>query len=136
MPHCQFTAHPLNNRVEITAAGEVRNEFSIFLFHCRPVGTVHTRIVEVIAVDLPCFVKNIGPFGDRINFHLDVSSIEYSFSCFRFFSGGANAPRIAFCVQHFFSISRKIIAIQFYHIAVHALLHVVFVKHARAIVGI
>src|SRR5262249_49704378 len=75
----QFAEHPADDAVEIAAGAQVRQKRSVLLADGGPVGAVHGRIVEVIAVDAPGFVENLRPFGARLDTNFDGLDIEPAF---------------------------------------------------------
>ena len=53
--------------VQVGARREVRQERRVLLPHRRPVGAVHVRVVEVVAVDPPGLVEDLRPLGARVD---------------------------------------------------------------------
>ncbi len=64
--------HPHHYAIEIAAHGQFREEHGVLGAHGVPVGAVHVRVVEVIAVDAPGFVENLPPLGARIDLDLQL----------------------------------------------------------------
>ena len=54
----------------------VRQEGLVLLLHGRPVGAVHVRVVEEVAVDPPGLVEDLLPLGPRIDAHFDRVEVE------------------------------------------------------------
>src|SRR5690606_16245022 len=71
----KLTEHPLHHPVKITSGSNVGKEGFVFFFHCFPIDPVHARVVEVIPVYPPGFIKNISPFFTGINFNFYFTCI-------------------------------------------------------------
>jgi len=136
MTHSQLTAHPLYQAVEIAAACQVGQEYGIPGFQGIPVGSVHTRVVEIVAVYAPGFVKDLSPFCCGVNLHLDILDIQLAFAGLGLLTGRGNATGSLMVIQHFGAIGRKDKIAHFHHFAVLTFLQVVFMQHGSAGIGI
>ena len=67
----QFAAHPLNHAIQIAASRNVRQERRILLLHRIPIGAVHVRRVEVVAIDPPGLIEYLGPLDPRVDADFD-----------------------------------------------------------------
>ena len=61
---------------EIVAIGDVRQKLGVLVALLRPVHAVHGRLVEIVAFLPPDLIKNLPPFGGRVNFHFHFGKVE------------------------------------------------------------
>ena len=74
VPDGQLAQHPADHAEEIVARREVGQERLVFPAHRRPVGAVEAGVVEVVAVDAPDLVEDLGPLGARVD--LDLHGVD------------------------------------------------------------
>ena len=67
----ELAEHHPDHAVQVVPRGQVRKELFILVPDGIPVGTVHVRRVEVVAVDPPGFAEDLGPFGAGLDPHRD-----------------------------------------------------------------
>ena len=75
--HREFAAHPLNDPVQIAASRDMGQEAFVFPAHRVPVGTVHVRSVEVVAVDAPGLMEYLVPLCAGIDANLDALEVQF-----------------------------------------------------------
>src|SRR5262245_23884138 len=62
-------AHVVEQVVEIGAVIYVRQQLAVHLLHFWPIGAVHVRHVEIIALVAPSFIEDLFEFLFRIEVH-------------------------------------------------------------------
>ncbi|MCX6577190.1 MAG: hypothetical protein NTV82_12455, partial [Candidatus Aminicenantes bacterium] len=82
----------------------------IFFLHGRPVGAVHIRRVKKVAIDAPGFIKDLLPFGARINPDFDGIDVELDLAGLRLGGEGRDEKVLAGGIEDLFLICREFIA--------------------------
>ena len=114
--HSQFAAHPLNQAVQVCAAGQLGQEHGVLVTHGLPVHAMHARIIEIVAVDAPHFIENLRPLGARIGFHFDGVDLDLALPRRQQLArGGAHGPVVLLPVQQLLAIGRHFEIIGFGH---------------------
>src|SRR5207302_941849 len=72
----QLAEHPTQNAIEVAARRQVRQEGLVLPLDRLPVGPVHVRIVEVVAIDAPGLVKDLPPLGPRLDADFDRRDVQ------------------------------------------------------------
>src|SRR5581483_7125109 len=72
----QLAEHPGDDAVHVGAAGGVLQERLVLGLDGLPVGPVHVRVVEEVAVDPPGLVVDLLPLGPRLDPHLDGVEVQ------------------------------------------------------------
>ncbi len=75
----QLAVHPGKHASQILPRGEIGKEHRVLRLHRVPVRAMHVRVVEIIAIDAPCFVENLAPLGSRIDLHFDLIDSQLVF---------------------------------------------------------
>src|SRR5713226_9453037 len=76
MPDHQLAADSGDEITEIGTVPNERHERTVLLVDRVPVGAVHRRIVEVLALDAPRLVEDLCPFGAWLDADLGLRQIE------------------------------------------------------------
>ena len=111
VPHRQLAHHPLNDAIEIRSGRQIGKELRVLLSICLPIDAVHVWRVEVVAVDAPCFVEHLRPFGAGIDLHLDRVGGETSGIGLDALASGGDVPVSRLAVEHLLRVRRKLIVV-------------------------
>src|SRR6185295_16758719 len=95
----QLAAHPLDDSIEIAACGQMRQESSVLLPHCVPIGAVHVGRVKVIAIDAPRLVEHLGPLDARVYANFDVVDVDLALPWLRLWSDRYYRPHVVTGVE-------------------------------------
>src|SRR5687768_14991339 len=82
MPGIQLAGELAENVIEIGAVRYMRDELRVLNTNRVPVETVHVRVIEPVAQDAPGVGVLLGPFGARIDLHLEPLESDDSVACF------------------------------------------------------
>ena len=116
MAHGQLAAHPLDQAVQVRAAGQLGQEDGVLVAHGFPVHAMHARIIEIVAVDAPHLVENLRPLGARIGLHLDGVDLDLAFAGRQQFArGGPHGPVVLVAVQQLLAVGRDVEIVRFRH---------------------
>ena len=74
MAHRQLAEHGTHHAVEVAASRQVRKEGLIFRAYGIPVGPVHVRGIEIVAIDSPRLAEHLLPLFFRIDSNFDGPS--------------------------------------------------------------
>src|SRR5262245_36557045 len=72
----QLGEHPADHLVQVAAGGQVREELLVLAPDGRPVGPVHVRVVEEVAVDPPGLVQDLLPLLPGLDADLDGVHVQ------------------------------------------------------------
>ena len=75
--------------------GDERQQRAVLLVDRRPVGAVHRRVVEELALDAPRLAEDLRPLGARIDQRLERADIDGALAHLRRTLGGDDAPAVA-----------------------------------------
>src|SRR5438552_1237158 len=82
MSNGQLSAHHRDHVAQIGAMSDGCEKRKVLLINGVPIGALHFRIVEIFALDPPCLAIYVGPFGTRIDTHLESGHIQWTVSNF------------------------------------------------------
>src|SRR6185295_17286369 len=57
----KLAAHPLNHSIQVVAGCNVWKKAGVLLLHRVPIGAVHIRRIEIVAIDAPGLIEDLGP---------------------------------------------------------------------------
>src|SRR4030095_12736811 len=77
-----LSAHVIKEVVEIGPMHHVGQQLPVHFFHLRPVGSMHVRHVEIIALIAPALVEDLFEFLPGLEIHTQ-RNIETPLSCLR-----------------------------------------------------
>ena len=78
MAHGQLAEHAADHAVQVAAAGQVGQQGLVLRPHRVPVGPVHVRGIEVVAIDPPGLAEDLRPTRRGARSRTEIAAIELS----------------------------------------------------------